>query len=279
MECVSLLLGLALGGGLLCRRLLGVRLGAGLWRRLRRCLGSRLPGRRLFLRGLLRRLGVLALGGDCRDRLFLLRPGSDRRLLIIGQDLGDPQHRDLVAITALAARILAAALLERDDLGAALVLQHFGCDRSARDRGRAKHRLLAAEQENFAKLHDRTDIAGDLAYLEHIIRNDAVLPAAGFDDCEHRLIPSCSIPASDRSGPAFSSVVMGSISAQSGSDPSSRAKISGARKIPRRVAGLIARSRPESRQSTPKTGQMKGIWRVFGFSEPAAAASRAGLWH
>src|SRR5207244_11111565 len=104
----------------------------------------------------------------------------------------------LVAIPGLAARVLAAALLERDDLGAALVLQHFGCDRSARDRGRAKHRLLAAEQENFAKLHDRTDIAGDLAYLEHIIRNDAVLPAAGFDDCEHRLIPSCSIPASDQ---------------------------------------------------------------------------------
>jgi hypothetical protein len=34
------------------------------------------------------------------------------------------------------------------------------------------------------------------------------LPAAGFDDCEHRYIPSCSIPASDWSGPAFSSVVM-----------------------------------------------------------------------
>jgi hypothetical protein len=45
------------------------------------------------------------------------------------------------------------------------------------------------------------------------------LPAAGFDDCEHRFIPSCSIPASDGSGPAFSSVVMGSISAQPGGDP------------------------------------------------------------
>jgi len=32
------------------------------------------------------------------------------------------------------------------------------------------------------------------------------LPAAGFDDCEHRLIPSCSIPASDqvRAGFLFS---------------------------------------------------------------------------
>ena len=72
-------------------------------------------------------------------------------------------------------------------------------------------RRFTADQQHFAKLHDRPDIAGDLAYLEHIIRNDAVLPAAGFDDCEHRLIPSCSIPASDGSGPAFSSVVMDSI--------------------------------------------------------------------
>jgi hypothetical protein len=24
------------------------------------------------------------------------------------------------------------------------------------------------------------------------------LPAAGFDDCEHRLIPSCSIPSSEQ---------------------------------------------------------------------------------
>jgi len=42
------------------------------------------------------------------------------------------------------------------------------------------------------------------------------LPAAGSDDCEHRFIPSCSIPASEISGPAFSTVVMGSISARLG---------------------------------------------------------------
>src|ERR1700751_1702443 len=59
---------------------------------------------------------VVAFGGGSRDRLFPLRPRSDRRLLAIGQNLGDAQYRDLVAIAALAARILAAALLERDDL-------------------------------------------------------------------------------------------------------------------------------------------------------------------
>src|SRR5258705_13910178 len=176
IECVSLLLSLALCGGLSCRRFLGLRLGAGLRRRLRRGLGSRLPGGGLFLRGLPRRLGVLAVGGGCRDRFFLFRPRSDRRVFVVGQDLGDPQHRDLVAIAALAARILAAALLERDDLGAALVLQHFGRDRSARDRGRAQHRLFAAEQKKFAKLHDRTDPPRDLSYLEPLHLNDTGLP-------------------------------------------------------------------------------------------------------
>jgi len=56
------------------------------------------------------------------------------------------------------------------------------------------NRCVAANHHYFAKLHDRSDIAGDLANLEHIIRNDAELPAAGFDDCEHRFFPSCSIP-------------------------------------------------------------------------------------
>src|SRR5258708_6553440 len=147
-------------------------------------------------------------GSLCRRRssLFTLRPRSDRRRFAVGEDLGDAKHRDLVAIAALAARILAATLLERDHLGSTLVLQHFGCNGSARHRGRAEHWRISAEQENFTKLHDRADIAVDLANLEHIIRNDAVLPAAGFDDCEHRFIPSCSIPASEqvRAGFLFS---------------------------------------------------------------------------
>src|SRR5205823_11146169 len=130
----------------------------------------------------------------------------------------------LVAIAALAARILAAALPERDHLWAALVIQHFGRNGSACHRRRAQHRRVTADHQNFTKLHDRADIAGDLAYLEHIIRNDAVLPAAGFDDCEHRFFPSCSIPASDifptgLPGSAFWSVVMGTIFARPTASP------------------------------------------------------------
>src|SRR6201999_1577476 len=124
--------------------------------------------------------------------------------------------------------------LERNDLRPALVLQHFGRNGGAGNRRRTEHGRLTANQQDFAQLYDRPDVAGDLAYLEHIIRNDAVLPAAGFDDCEHRYIPSCSIPASNCSGPAFWSVVMGSISAL-------RAKTNSARKIPRRVGRTYSR--------------------------------------
>src|SRR6202043_1538886 len=122
-------------------------------------------------------------------------------------------------------------LLERDHLRPALVLQHFGCNGSALNRGHAKHRRIAAKHQNFAKLHDRADGAFDLSYLEYIIWDDTVLPAAGFDDCEHRLIPSCSIPASDGSGPAFSTVAVGMFSARAGERSlRAHAKTSGARK-------------------------------------------------
>src|SRR4029077_10852541 len=215
-------------------------------------LGDCLLGGRLFLRGP-RRLGLAACW---RGLDHLLAPGarSDGRLVVVGQDLGDAQHRDLVAITALAARILAAALLERDDLRATLVLQHLGCHRRAGNRRCTKHRRFSADQQNFAQLHDRTDIAGDLANLEHIIRNDAVLPAAGSDDCEHRFIPSCSIPASESSGPAFSTVVMGSISARFGPTPC--AKINRREKPPAPGWRTYSPWRPRVKEKRPKMAQI-----------------------
>src|SRR5262249_25522866 len=66
---------------------------------------------------------------------------------------------------------------------------------------RTEHRRITADDQHFTQLHDRADIAGDLANFKHIIRNDAVLPAAGFDDCEHRSCPSCSYSVA-RANPA-----------------------------------------------------------------------------
>src|SRR6185312_8966182 len=113
----SLVVAAALRGDFLGRRLLcGLRrFGARLGRRFCGLLGGR-----LLLCGL--RCLVVALARRAYHRLLTLWPRADARLVVVGQDLGDPQHRDLVAVPALAARVLAAALLERDDLGTALVL-------------------------------------------------------------------------------------------------------------------------------------------------------------
>jgi hypothetical protein len=100
-------------------------------------------------------------------------------------------------------------------------------------------------------------VGGDLAYLEHIIRNDAVLPAAGFDDCEHRFISFVFDPGLGqvRTGFFFSRYGFQFLRDR-GAIPGSHAKTSGARNFPRRVAGLIARGSSKSRQSGLKTGQI-----------------------
>ena len=87
--------------------------------------------------------------------------------------------------STLALRVLAATLLESDDLGAALVVENFNRNAGASNGRHAEHRRIATEHEHFTKLHDRAGFASDLANLKYIIRNNTVLPAAGFDDCIH----------------------------------------------------------------------------------------------
>src|SRR5215475_10236758 len=88
--------------GLLRRRLFITSLGARFSRSLRYQLlrGRLLGGLGRSLVALVRRL----------RHLFLLRPRADRRLGVVGEDLGDAKHRELVAIAALAAGVLATPL-------------------------------------------------------------------------------------------------------------------------------------------------------------------------
>src|SRR5262249_14546898 len=90
---------------LFCRRLFCLSLGARFCRAL--CVGlcRRLLGGGLFLRRL------VALFTCCRRHLFLLRPRADGGLGVVGENLGDAKHRELVAIAALAPRVLAPPLL------------------------------------------------------------------------------------------------------------------------------------------------------------------------
>jgi hypothetical protein len=88
-------------------------------------------------------------------------------------------------MTALAARILAPALLESDDLGTAPLVKHFGRDGGAGDGRRTEHDAVAADDEHFAEFDDLTGFALDLVDLEHIFRGNAVLLATCLEDREH----------------------------------------------------------------------------------------------
>src|SRR6516164_1349876 len=95
-------------------------------------------------------------GGLRRGLARPLRPRRRGRLrpAALGQNLGDPHQREFLAMTALAPRILAAALLEGDDLVAAHVIEDLGRNRCACNGRRADHRALAADREDLAELDD-----------------------------------------------------------------------------------------------------------------------------
>src|SRR5947199_60104 len=83
--------------------------------------------------------------------------------------LGDPHCGQKVAMADLAARILAAALLESDDRAVLALLDDFGGDQSAIDERRAERDILAlAMRENVADLDDIADIGFDFFDLQEI---------------------------------------------------------------------------------------------------------------
>ena len=105
-----------------------------LWRTKTRSAAGFLGFRRFLLLGLglLRRLRLRTLG----------------RLGAVGQDFRNPDQREFLAVTPAAARILAAALLEGDDLRAAGLLDDLASDRSASDEGRADRGRVAIDEHH-----------------------------------------------------------------------------------------------------------------------------------
>src|SRR5690606_8836769 len=105
-----------------------------------------------------------------------------------GQYLRDANGGEQLPMTDLAAGILPAALLERND-GLGLALRH-----DFRGHGGAVHERLAesdivalAMREYLPDFDDVADLALDLLDLQYIVGGDAILLAARFDDCEHFL--------------------------------------------------------------------------------------------
>ena len=114
---------------------------------------------------------------------------------------------ELLAMAALAPRILAAALLEGDHLGAAALLDHLGGDAGAGNRRRAELRLSRRRASARRQAARSAGLALDPLDLDDLVLGDPVLLAAGLDDCEHRSGPVLD-PGARTSGPAsFSRIV------------------------------------------------------------------------
>src|SRR5215472_9217014 len=192
----SLLLALATRfrlGGLLCRGF--GRLLRGLGLRFGLCLALGRLGLGMF--------GVLGRGRRGGDRLRLgLGPCGLGRLCPVGEDFGHADEREFLPVAAFPARILPAALLEGDDLRPASLLEDFGGDRGAGNGWLAQADAVAAHHQDLAELYDLAGRALDLVDLDHVLGGDAVLLAAGSDDCEHRSRPRVRCRRSDQSGPA-----------------------------------------------------------------------------
>src|SRR5229473_2054568 len=173
-------------------------------RRLRPGLAGLAPGPCLGFAGCIRRrhwrgFGSGRLGGSGSGA------GGPGRLCAVGQDLGHAQQGEFLPVAALAARILAASLLEGDDLRPAPLLQDLGGDRGAGNRRRAERDVVAAHHQDFAELDDLAGVGLDLVDLDDVLGGNAVLLAAGSDDCEHRSSLRVRSRCPDRPGPAFCS--------------------------------------------------------------------------
>src|SRR5665648_809870 len=160
-------------GGLLSRRLFRFGLGFSLLR-------DRL-GLSLFRRGLLSRLGL-----GLRLNLLGRRLGGRlRRLLAVGQDLGDAKRGQQLAMAFGAAVALTALLLENDDLVGALLSDDLGRHHGAGNGRAARLGSIATEQQHLAKLDDVAGLACDLLNLDNVVWRNAILLAARANDREH----------------------------------------------------------------------------------------------
>src|SRR6478752_7602773 len=105
------------------------------------------------------------------------------------EDVGDPNHSVILAVPALAARILAAALLEGNDLRAAGVLHHLAQHGCARDERRPDFgAVVVGDHQNLVERDSGARLSFERGNGNDIIGGDAILLAAGLDHCEHLIL-------------------------------------------------------------------------------------------
>src|SRR6476660_6952680 len=192
-------LGCRLLGCSLCRWLLSrSRFGGGLLGGCGFLLRRSLPCRWL-LRRLRLGLGFIGLRLLGLDLLRLrARNLGLQRLLAVGEDLGDAEQRQILAMPLLAAVVLAPLLLEDDDLVAARLLHHLGGDQRAGNDRAARLRAIAAKQQHLAERNDVAGLARDALDLDNVVRRHAILLAARADDREHVSLSSLTLGLESR---------------------------------------------------------------------------------
>src|ERR1700679_284129 len=100
-------------------------------------------------------------------------------------DFGDLDLGEVLAVTALAMRVLPALLLEGDDLGMTSLLDDLTHDRGAVDERRAGLGAVATQHQDFAEGDRAAGVADQLLDLDDVVLDHFVLLAAGADDREH----------------------------------------------------------------------------------------------
>ena len=108
--------------------------------------------------------------------LLLLSSGSG------DGDVGDAHDAHLLTVAVLAPIVLAALLLEDDDLLFAGLLDQLARDGGARDRGSAD---LVADHQDFVEGHGAAFGDRQLLDDDDVARLDPVLLATRLDDCKH----------------------------------------------------------------------------------------------
>src|ERR1043165_1726086 len=108
--------------------------------------------------------------------------------IFAGADTEHLHGGEVLAVAALAMSVLAALLLEGDDLVALAVFQDLALDRSALDQRRADLWLVAAQHQDL-KVELGADLAHQAFDLQDGVLGHFILFSAGADDRVHGLNP------------------------------------------------------------------------------------------
>ncbi len=123
------------------------------------------------------------------ERGLFRRGGTGGRFDAAGQKPGDPHQGQILAMTPLTLGVLPPPLLEGNSLRPARLFDNLARDAGAFDKRGSQSRFAVLRQHEHIERHAVAGFAGKRHDGDRIPSGDAILFAAGFDDCEQRNFP------------------------------------------------------------------------------------------